>query len=125
MRLRLMILLFLCTATGAFAGSLKDPYPGSGGLFLGTPSDEDVQSGRSVYTPDKLAPLTVGVATKQEVVDLLGKPANWSSEPDGSSELGYNFVSTHEMFGMREVLRASFTFDKHLILSRINAPEAN
>ena len=124
MRLRLTTLLFLCTA-GAFAGSLKDPTPGSGGLFLGTPSDGDVQSGRSVYTPDKLAPLTVEITTKQQVVDLLGKPANWSSEPDGSSELGYNFVSTHEMFGMREVLRASFTFDKHLVLSKINAPEAN
>jgi len=124
MRLWLMILLLLCAA-GASAGSLKDPYPGSGGLMLGTPSDKDVQSGRSVYTPEKLAPLKVAITTKQDVVELLGEPANWSSETDGTSELGYNFVSTHEMFGMRKVLRATFTFDKNLILSKIDAPESD
>jgi len=124
MRLWLIISLLLCTA-GAFAGSLKDPYPGSGGLILGTPSDQDVQSGRSVYTPGKLASLKVGVTTKQEVVALLGEPANWSTEPDGTSELGYDFVSTHEAFGLRKVLRASFTFDKNLVLFKIDAPDAS
>ena len=123
MRLWLMMLL-LCTA-GATAGSHQDPYAGSGGLFLGTPSDTDVQSGRSVFTPEKLALLKVGVTTKQEVVNSLGEPANWSSKPDGTSELGYNFVSTNEMFGMRKVLRASFTFDKDLVLSKIDAPESD
>lgn len=119
----LTILLLFCAADVS-ADSLKDPYPGTGGLFLGTPGDEDIQSGRSVYTSDRFAPLAVGVTSKQEVVDLLGKPANWSSNPDGTSELGYNFVSSQEMFGMREVLRASFTFDKDLILTRVDAPQA-
>jgi len=124
MRLWLILALFLCTA-GVLAGSLKDPYPGDGGLILGTPSDKDIQSGRSVYTPGKLAPLKVGITTKQEVVDLLGEPANWSSDADGTSELGYDFVSTHEMFGLRKVLRASLTFDKNLVLSKIDAPDGS
>lgn len=123
MRLWLMMLL-LCTA-GASAASYQDPYAGSGGLFMGTPSDTDIQSGRSVYIPEKLASLKVGVTTKQEVVDALGEPANWSSKPDGTSTLGYDFVSANEMFGMRKVLRASFAFDRDLVLSEIDAPESD
>ncbi len=79
-------LLAGCAGTGG-----KDPYPGSGGLFLGTPSAADIKSGRSVYDAGKFTPFKVGVTTKQDVVDRLGKPAWWDSKGDSSS-LGYDYV---------------------------------
>ena len=123
MRSWTLIALLLCSSVAA-AGEGKDPYPGSGGMFLGTPSHEDVQSGRAVYTPERIASLKVGVTTKHQVVELLGKPANWSSETDGTSQLGYDFVAAEGMFGMRQVVRLSLSFNEHMVLTEIEAPES-
>ena len=121
MRFWSITVVLLCSAV-AIAGESKDPYPGSGGLYMGAPSHEDVQSGRSVYSEEKISSLKVGVTTKQQAVDIFGEPANWSHEPDGTSMMEYAFVEAEGMLGLRRIVRLQLSFDKHLLLSKIQAP---
>jgi hypothetical protein len=123
MALALSVVLAGCSS---FPSRAVDPYPGSGGLIMGTPSNADVDSGRAVFTEGKLDFAIVGKTTKSEVVTHLGRPAWWRTEKDGSSMMGYDFVEeTPIIWGFRRVVRASFTFDKAMVLTRVDPPLVN
>jgi hypothetical protein len=48
----------------------------------------------------------------RQVVDALGAPANWTTKPDGTSQLGYNYVQKEPgMF--RRIKEARFAFDQN------------
>lgn len=117
----------LCFASTLIIGCssssmLKDPYPGAGGLFLGTPSSEDIQSGRAVFDLAKFSSFKVGVTTKHDVVRRLGKPAWWDTASNGTSSMGYDYVRKESFLGMSKVERARFTFNSDLILSKADYP---
>lgn len=117
----LLILLWVFAATSV-AGTLPDPYSGSGGAFLGTPSEQDIQSGRAIFGPEKCSSFTVGKTTKLEIIEKLGRPAGWSTERDGTSLLEYDYVEPAEMFGMQRVIATFFNFDRSLMLFKIKCP---
>jgi hypothetical protein len=116
-----VVMLFLvgCGSSSVQGG---DPYPGSGGLYLGTPSKADIESGRAVFDPAKFSSFQVGTTTKREVVAALGEPANWKSNPDGTSELGYNYVAP-EPSAFRRIKEARFTFNRNYVLSGVELPD--
>lgn len=118
-----LAIALLLTGCASNPSPSTDPYPGSGGLFLGTPSQADVQSGRSVFTPGKIDFAKVGVTSKQDVVKTLGPPAWWQTKKDGTSTMGYDFVEVSGFMGMRKVVRASFTFSANLVLAAIDKPQ--
>src|SRR6266700_1074238 len=89
----------------------SDPYPGSGGLFLGTPDRKEVDSGRINFTPERFASFKVGSTTKAQVTALLGKPAGWLTNPDGTSQLEYDYVEAGGVSDLRKIVYAFFTFD--------------
>ena len=115
----MLLLSFSC-----FAADQKDPYPGSGGLFLGTPSQEDIASGRAVYKPERFATFVLGATTKSQVVEALGVPAGWSREPNMTSMLEYDYVDAEGMMGMRRVRAIFLHFDKKMVLTKIDLPDA-
>lgn len=106
------------------AGSSKprDPYPGSGGVILGTPSEKDIKSGKALFTADKCSAFKVGETTKVEVVEKLGRPAGWSTERDGTSILEYDYIEATSAFGMQRVIATSFGFDRSMMLYKIKCP---
>jgi hypothetical protein len=101
---------------------LPDLYVGSGGSFLGTHSEEDIQSGRAIFSPEKCSDFSVGKTTKGEVVEKLGHPVGWSTEPDGTSLLEYDYVQSTGTLGMRQVIATFFSFDRSLVLFKIKCP---
>lgn len=99
-----------------------DPFPGSGGLFLGTPSAERIASGSIDFTTKRFDSFKVGTTTKAEVVKILGKPAGWMSDPDGKSQLEYDYIEAPGSLGMRRVMYTFFTFNSAMVLTRISYP---
>jgi hypothetical protein len=116
------ILVAICLVACSSPSTRADPYPGSGGLFLGTPRAEDVRSGRSVFDVARFASFKVGTTSKQDVVKVLGPPAWWKSNPDSTSAMGYDFVRKESFLGMQKIERATFTFDSNLLLSKAEYP---
>jgi hypothetical protein len=100
----------------------SDPYTGSGGLFLGTPCQSDVDSGRIDFSVERFASFRIGSTTKAQVIAALGKPAGWLTQPDGTLMLEYDYVGPKELLGMRRVLHPSFTFNKENVLTRMDYP---
>jgi hypothetical protein len=103
------------------AGTL-DPYPGSGGLFLGTPDRKDVDSGRINFTSERFASFQIGSTTKAQVTALLGKPAGWLTDTNGASELEYDYVEPGGASDLRKIMRAFFTFESNTVLTRLTYP---
>lgn len=115
--------VFLCSAlVGCATSPVADPYPGTGGLFLGTPSAADIRSGRAIYDPAKFADFSVGRTTKQQVARSLGQPAWWQSKPDGTSSMGYDYVRRESFMGMQKIERAVFTFNSQMFLEKADYP---
>lgn len=112
----------LLTACAVAPRQSPDPYPGSGGLFLGTPSQAEIDSGRINFTPKRFSAFRVGATTKAEVVKKLGKPAGWMTKSDGTSELEYDYMGESLLPGMRRVIYTFFTFDSDRILSEMQYP---
>lgn len=99
-----------------------DPYPGSGGLFLGTPDRKDVDSGRINFTPERFASFKVGSTTKAQVAALLGKPAGWLTETNGTSQVEYDYVEPGGVSELRKIIYVFFTFDDKRVLTRLTYP---
>jgi hypothetical protein len=99
-----------------------DPYPGSGGLFFGTPDRENVDSGRIDFTPERFASFKVGSTTKAQVTSLLGKPDGWLTETNGTSQLEYDYVEPGEASALRKIIYAFLTFDDKRVLTRVKYP---
>jgi hypothetical protein len=104
------------------ASDPSNPYSGSGGLFLGTPSKSAIESGKIDFSPSRFASFKVGVTTKKETVALLGKPAGWLTRADGTSQLEYDFVAPEIAPGMRRVMAVFLTFDANRLLTRLTYP---
>ena len=108
--------------------SVPDPYPGSGGLFLGTPNQAEINSGKINFSKDRFASFKIGATTKADVVKALGAPAGWSTDANGKSQLEYDYVSPVDpmtaKFGMpmRRVMHTFFSFDTSKVLTRITYP---
>jgi hypothetical protein len=122
MRFIITALLFSLSLATLAAGQ-TDPYPGSGGLFLGTPTQEEIASGKIDFDKSKFAALKIGTTTKNEVVAALGKPAGWLANEDHTSQLEYDYVGPNNAAGMRRIAHVFFTFDKKMVLTRIDYPE--
>jgi hypothetical protein len=122
MRQLLAAISIFALVSCAGSSNPRDPYPGSGGAFLGTPSDKDIKSGRALFTAEKCSAFKVGETTKAEVVEKLGGPAGWSTERDGTSILEYNYVEATGAFGMRRVTATFFSFDRSMMLFKIKCP---
>lgn len=120
------ILVLACAGLllGACAGlpGADNPYPGSGGLYMGTPSKTDIESGRAVFNAVKFASFKPGVTTKKQVAAALGRPSNWRTLADGSSEMGYDYVDSRPSF-FRQVKEARFVFDPALVLKEMRLPD--
>ncbi|SRR6266704_2721460 len=101
----------------------SDPYPGDGGLFLGTPDRKDIDSGRINFTSEKFASLKIGSTTKAQVAALLGKPAGWLTKPDGTSQLEYDYVEPGGASDLRKIIYVFFTFDGKRVLTRLSYPD--
>ncbi|SRR5258706_7791022 len=101
----------------------SDPYPGSGGLFLGTPDRKDVDSGRIDFTPERFASFKIGSTTKAEVTGLLGKPAGWLTDTNGTSQLEYDYVAPGGVSDLRKIVHAFFTFDANRVFTRLTYPD--
>jgi hypothetical protein len=100
--------------------SPDDPYPGSGGALFGTPQEMVPR-----YDPERYDGFKVGVTSKKDVVQALGKPEMWDTNPDGSSELSYPVYltgGTASVLGMVKRVSVSFTFDAKKILTKITLP---
>ncbi len=110
----LLVLLTGCSVPTA-APVRNDPYPGNGGVYLATPTEADIMSGHAVYDPPLFESLRVGVTTKWEVVNLLGKPAWWQTKPDGTSILGYDYVGKRQT-SIQQIKRATLSFGPDLVL---------
>lgn len=117
----ILFLAVLCGCGGA-SSQLSDPYPGSGGRFLGTPSQAAIDSGKINFTTARFSSFKIGVTTKAEVVDALGKPAGWHTKPDGSSMLEYDYIGASEPPGMRRIMYTMFFFNPDKILVRYTYP---
>jgi hypothetical protein len=68
----------------------------------------------------------VGVTTKTEIVQALGKPEAWDTDPDGSTHILYSYhMSTPAaaMMGMEQRVIVSFTCDSKRILTKIDLPQ--
>lgn len=120
--MRWILILLGALSASSFATTPIDPYPGSGGYFMGTPSEADIQSGRAIFTDEKCSGFSIGLTAKADVVAKLGPPAGWSSERDGTSLLEYDFVEASGMMGMRRVIAATFNFDHGMKLYKIACP---
>ncbi len=121
--MRMTTLALLCILmTACAAGANPAAYDGSGGLLLGTPSDDDVKSGRANYDPSKFASFKVGASTKAQVITALGAPAYWHRKDDGTSELMYQYVEPGFMF--QKVVYVFFKFDASKVLTEIDDPDA-
>jgi hypothetical protein len=103
--------------------SNPDPYPGSGGTFLGTPDRSLIDSGRIDFTAERFASFKIGSTTKAQVATLLGKPAGWLTDPQGSSQLEYDYVEPGGVSDMRKIMYSIFTFNSNMVLSRITYPD--
>ena len=101
----------------------SDPYPGDGGLFLGTPDRKEVDSGRINFTPERFASFKVGSTTKAQVVALLGKPAGWLTKGDGTSQFEYDYVEPGGVSDLRKIMYAFFAFDSNKVLTRVVYPD--
>jgi len=101
----------------------SDPYSGSGGIFLGTPDRKDVDSGQINFTPDRFATFKIGSTTKAQVVALLGKPAGWLTDTNGTSQLEYDYVEPGGVSDLRRIMYAFVTFDGNRVLTRITYPD--
>ena len=101
----------------------SDPYPGSGGLFLGTPDRKDVDSGRINFTPERFVSFKIGSTTKAQVTALLGKPAGWLTETNGTSQLEYDYVEPGGASDLRKIIYVFFTFDDKRVLTRLTYPD--
>ena len=122
---RVFSILFLAALSGCASipsQTPDDPYPGSGGVFLGTPSQKDIDSGKIDFTTERFASFKIGVTTKTEVVNALGEPAGWRTKPNGTSQLEYDYVDAPSALGMRQVIYTFFTFDSAKLLSRVTYP---
>jgi hypothetical protein len=125
----MLLAVALCVPSTAQSSSPSpDPYPGSGGLFLGTPSQSKIDSGKFNFSKSRFASFKIGVTTKSEVVKALGAPAGWTTDADGKSQLEYDYVSPVDpmtaKFGMpmRRVMYTFFSFDASRVLTRITYP---
>ena len=120
----LMASLLVAPVTAAIPNptQVQDPYAGSGGLFLGTPSREDIESGRIDFTAERFAAFKTRTTTKAELAGALGRPAGWMTNPDGSSQLEYDYIETTRFMGMRQVMHTFFIFDPKGILVRVRYP---
>jgi outer membrane protein assembly factor BamE (lipoprotein component of BamABCDE complex) len=107
----------------ALPSDASDPYPGDGGLFQGTPDRKDVDSGRINFAPEKFASLKIGSTTKVQVAALLGKPAGWLTETNGTSQLEYDYVEPGGASDLRKVIYVYFTFDAKRVLTRLEYPD--
>jgi hypothetical protein len=101
--------------------SPDDPYSGSGGALMGTPA-----AMLTAYDAKNFAAFHVGVTTKTEIVQALGKPEAWDTDPDGSTHILYSYhMSTPAaaMMGMEQRVIVSFTCDSKRILTKIDLPQ--
>jgi hypothetical protein len=101
--------------------SPEDPYSGSGGAIMGTPA-----AMLAAYDAKTFAPFRVGVSTKSEVVQALGKPEAWDTDADGTTHLYYSYhVATPAaaMMGMVQRVGVGLTFDAKKILTAISLPK--
>lgn len=122
MRFIITALLFALSLATLAAGQ-TDPYPDSGGMFLGTPTQEEITSGKINFDKNKFAALKIGTTTKSEVVAVLGKPAGWQTNEDHTSQMEYDYVGPKNGAGMRRIANVFFTFDKNMVLTKIDYPE--
>lgn len=122
--MKMLLAVVITSALAVGCASLgADPYPGSGGLYFGTPSKADVESGRAVLGEAKYSSFQIGTTTKRQVVEKLGEPANWTTNPDGTSQLGYSYVQRERVM-FRQVKEARFTFDRNLVLTEMRLPKS-
>jgi hypothetical protein len=101
--------------------SPDDPYSRSGGALMGTPA-----AMLTAYDPKNFAAFRVGVTTKSEIVQALGKPEAWDTDPDGSTHIYYGYrmsTSAAAMMGMVQRVGVSFSFDSKRILTAIDLPK--
>ena len=91
--------------------------------LLGTPDRKDVDSGRINFTPERFVSFKIGSATKAQVTALLGKPAGWLTETNGTSQLEYDYVEPGGASDLRKIIYVFFTFDDKRVLTRLTYPD--
>ena len=77
--------------------------------MFGTPPDMV-----PAYDASKFAAFRIGVTTKSDVVQALGRPELWFTDTDGNSTLSYPFHMSDAgtaILGMTRRVSASFTFE--------------
>jgi hypothetical protein len=101
--------------------SPDDPYSGSGGALMGTPA-----AMLTTYDAKNFASFRVGVTTKTEVVQALGKPEAWNTDPDGTTHMYYSYhmaTPAAAMLGMVQRVGVGLTFDSKKLLIKIDLPK--
>lgn len=122
-RVFVAILLIILCGCESELNQRSDPYPGSGGLSMGAPSQKDIDSGKIDFDPERFASFKIGVTTKSEVVRALGKPVAWRTSDNGTSQLEYTYIDPPGPLGMRRVMTTLFTFDAAKVLTRMWYPD--
>ncbi len=106
----------------ANAGAVPgDPYSGTGGVLMGTPSAMLV-----TYDPRTFARFREGATTKAEIVKALGRPEAWTTEPNGVTHITYSYskpTPTAASVSMEQRVMVSFTFNSKRVLTAINLPK--
>jgi hypothetical protein len=126
--MRTPLLLILCLAISSCVSGpsgaptstpVGDPYPGSGGKFLGTPSFP------SKFDTSKFSAFQVGTTTKAQVATTLGKPDGWVTRNDATSQFEYAYAGeTSRLAGqtMTKIVYVLFTFDANKTLVKLEYP---
>jgi hypothetical protein len=102
-------------------GTSDDPYAGRGGALYGTPPEMLTD-----YDPGHFGSFRIGVTTKKDIVQALGRPEWWSTDNSGNGAFGYSYRRTTPgmaEYGVGERVLVSFKFDSRRVLTSIELPK--
>jgi hypothetical protein len=98
----------------------SDPYAGNGGALFAQPAEM-----LAAYDPAFFASLRPGVTSRDDVLELLGKPEWWDSGDDGASVFGYSYSRPYGAgapLAMEERVQVNVHFDASKVVTRVELP---
>ena len=110
-----LVLVFSVAGCSIWTSS-NGPVVGSGGLFQGTPSASDIQSGKAIFRPGKFSKFEIGETRNAEVVGRLGQPNGWETNQSGELTMQYWYVESATA-AIQMIIYTEFRFGSNGVLA--------